>query len=42
MPLELLVYRPFMSWARIKGTWRYFRGDKGWHKFERNVHAEPA
>ncbi len=42
MPFELLVYRPFMSWARVKGTWRFLRGDKGWHKFERNVHAEPA
>ena len=42
MPLELLVYRPFMSWARIKGTWRFLRGDKGWHKYERNVHADPA
>jgi cellulose synthase/poly-beta-1,6-N-acetylglucosamine synthase-like glycosyltransferase len=37
MPLELFVYRPFMGWARVKGTWRYLRGDKGWHKFERNV-----
>ena len=42
MPLELLVYRPFMSWARIKGTWRFLRGDKGWHKYGRNVHADPA
>ena len=39
MPLELLVYRPIMAWARIKGTWRFLRGDKGWHKFERNVRA---
>jgi cellulose synthase/poly-beta-1,6-N-acetylglucosamine synthase-like glycosyltransferase len=37
MPLELFVYRPFMGWARVKGTWRFLRGDKGWHKFERNV-----
>jgi hypothetical protein len=37
MPLEMFLYRPFMGWARMKGTWRYFRGDKGWHKFERNV-----
>jgi poly-beta-1,6-N-acetyl-D-glucosamine synthase len=39
MPLELFVYRPVMAWARIKGTWRFLRGDKGWHKFERNVRA---
>ena len=42
MPLELVVYRPVMAWARVKGTWRFLRGDKGWHKFERNVRAEPA
>ena len=36
-PLELFVYRPVMGWARVKGTWRFLRGDKGWHKFERNV-----
>jgi biofilm PGA synthesis N-glycosyltransferase PgaC len=42
MPVELLVYRPIASWARIKGTWRFLRGDKAWHKFERNVRAEPA
>jgi cellulose synthase/poly-beta-1,6-N-acetylglucosamine synthase-like glycosyltransferase len=37
MPLEMLAYRPFMAWARVKGTWGYLRGDKGWHKFERNA-----
>ncbi|HEU0245872.1 MAG TPA: glycosyltransferase family 2 protein [Gaiellaceae bacterium] len=42
MPLEILVYRPVLSWARIKGTWRFLRGDKAWHKFERNVRTEPA
>jgi cellulose synthase/poly-beta-1,6-N-acetylglucosamine synthase-like glycosyltransferase len=39
-PLDLLIYRPYIVWARIKGTWRYLRGDQGWHKFERN--ARPA
>ena len=24
----------------MQGTWRFLRGDKGWHKFERN--ARPA
>ena len=42
MPLEILVYRPVLSWARMKGTWRFLRGDKAWHKFERNVRTEPA
>ena len=39
MPLEMFLYRPIMAWARIKGTWRFMRGDHGWHKFERNVKA---
>ena len=42
MPLELFVYRPIMGWARIKGTWRFLRGDKGWHKFERNTRVGAA
>jgi poly-beta-1,6-N-acetyl-D-glucosamine synthase len=42
MPVEILVYRPVVSWARIKGTWRFLRRDKAWHKFERNVRTEPA
>ena len=36
-PLDLVIYRPFIVWARLKGTWRYLRGDQGWHKFERNA-----
>jgi hypothetical protein len=42
MPLEIVLYRPIASWARVKGTWRFLRGDKAWHKFERNVRAEVA
>ena len=40
MPLEMVVYRPIMAWARLKGTWRFTRGDRAWHKFERNVRTE--
>jgi len=36
-PLDLVLYRPVIVWARLKGTWRFLRGDKAWHKFERNV-----
>jgi poly-beta-1,6-N-acetyl-D-glucosamine synthase len=36
-PLDLFVYRPILVWARLKGTWRFLRRDKGWYKFERNV-----
>jgi len=39
MPVEMVVYRPIMAWARLKGTWRFMRGDRAWHKFERNVKA---
>lgn len=42
MPVEMLLYRPIASWARMKGTWRFLRGDKAWHKFERNVRTEAA
>jgi len=42
MPLEMVVYRPIMAWARLKGTWRFLRGDRAWHKFERNVKAGTA
>jgi poly-beta-1,6-N-acetyl-D-glucosamine synthase len=40
-PLDLFCYRPLIFWARAQGTWRFLRGDKGWHKFERNVRAAP-
>jgi hypothetical protein len=36
-PLDLVLYRPVIVWARLKGSWRFLRGDKAWHKFERNV-----
>ena len=39
-PLDLSSTGPFIVWARLKGTWRFLRGDRGWHKFERN--ARPA
>ena len=38
-PLDLVLYRPIIVWARLKGSWRFLRGDKAWHKFERNVRA---
>jgi cellulose synthase/poly-beta-1,6-N-acetylglucosamine synthase-like glycosyltransferase len=36
-PLELIAYRPWLMYARLKGTLEYFRGRKGWDKFDRNV-----
>ena len=38
-PLDLIAYRPLIAYARAKGAWRFLRGDKGWHKFERNDRA---
>jgi cellulose synthase/poly-beta-1,6-N-acetylglucosamine synthase-like glycosyltransferase len=38
-PLDLVLYRPLIVWARVKGSWRFLRGDKAWHKFERNARA---
>jgi poly-beta-1,6-N-acetyl-D-glucosamine synthase len=38
-PLDFVVYRPIILWARVKGSWGFLRGDKSWHKFERNVRA---
>lgn len=38
-PFDLVLYRPIIFWARLKGWWRFLRGDKGWYKFERNVKA---
>jgi poly-beta-1,6-N-acetyl-D-glucosamine synthase len=41
-PLDLFIYRPLIVWARLKGTWRFLRRDKGWHKFERNRRTSAA
>jgi len=38
-PFDMLLYRPIIAWARFKGSWRFLRGDKAWHKFERNARA---
>jgi len=41
-PLDLVLYRPVIVWARVKGTWRFLRRDRAWHKFERNVRGATA
>jgi cellulose synthase/poly-beta-1,6-N-acetylglucosamine synthase-like glycosyltransferase len=38
-PLELVLYRPIIFLARVKGSWGFLRGDKSWNRFERNVRA---
>ena len=39
-PLEIIAYRPWLTWARLVGVWGFLRGDKGWHKFARNARPE--
>ena len=39
-PFDLVLYRPFIFWARFKGTWGFLRGDKSWERFERNVRSQ--
>ena len=36
-PFELVLYRPIIFWAKVKGSWGFLRGDKSWNRFERNV-----
>jgi len=38
-PLDFVVYRPIILWARLKGSLGFLRGDKSWHKFDRNVRS---
>jgi cellulose synthase/poly-beta-1,6-N-acetylglucosamine synthase-like glycosyltransferase len=40
-PLELLLYRPIIMWARMRGTFEFLRGDRHWGAFERNTRAVP-
>ena len=36
-PLDLLLYRPILMYAGLRGSWEYLRKEKGWDKFDRNV-----
>ena len=35
-PFELFLYRPVIFYAQFKGAIDFLRGDRGWHKFQRN------
>jgi len=35
-PLELILYRPVIFYAQFKGAIDFLRGDRRWHKFQRN------
>ena len=41
-PLDLVLYRPIIAWARFKGSWRFLRRDKSWNKFARNAREASA
>jgi len=41
-PLDFVLYRPLILWARLKGSWGFLRRDKSWNKFERNVRGAEA
>jgi biofilm PGA synthesis N-glycosyltransferase PgaC len=36
-PFDLLLYRPLLLYAGLRGTWEFLRKEKGWNKFDRNV-----
>ncbi|HEV2611994.1 MAG TPA: glycosyltransferase [Noviherbaspirillum sp.] len=36
-PMDLLLYRPILVYAGLRGSWQFLRGDKGWDKFVRNT-----
>ncbi len=38
-PLDLVWYRPILTYAYFKGIVQFLRGDKSWDRFERNVRA---
>jgi biofilm PGA synthesis N-glycosyltransferase PgaC len=41
-PLDLLLYRPILLWAGLRGTWEFLRKEKGWNKFDRNQRVSPS
>jgi cellulose synthase/poly-beta-1,6-N-acetylglucosamine synthase-like glycosyltransferase len=41
-PLDLILYRPFILYARCRGIFEFLRGDKSWERFQRNARPKPA
>lgn len=35
-PLDLILYRPIIFYAQVKGLIGFLRGERAWHKFARN------
>jgi hypothetical protein len=38
-PFDLVLYRPLLVWARLRGTWDFARGRRDWDTFDRNVRS---
>jgi biofilm PGA synthesis N-glycosyltransferase PgaC len=38
-PFDLLLYRPILVYAGLRGCWEFLRREKGWNKFDRNVRS---
>lgn len=38
-PLDLVLYRPVIAYAQCQGAVGFLRGDRAWHKYERNAAA---
>jgi poly-beta-1,6-N-acetyl-D-glucosamine synthase len=41
-PLDLMLYRPVLAYAGMRGCWEFLRKDKRWNKFERNTRRAAA
>ena len=41
-PFDLLLYRPILMWAGMRGTVEFLKKEKSWNKFERNARATDA
>jgi len=41
-PLDLLIYRPILMYAGLRGTWEFLQKDRRWNKFERNTRSGRA
>lgn len=41
-PFELIVYRPILIWARLRGVWEFLHGERGWGEMKRNTRLPGA
>ncbi|MEP6999743.1 MAG: glycosyltransferase [bacterium] len=41
-PLDIILYRPIVLYAGLRGWWEFLRKEKGWNKFDRNERRTPV